>query len=112
MEEYIGLLRQRRAVVRNRGIEADEQIGIALDELHQHGITEQALSDYEPDDEESGDDFLNDRFYPPSSDRIYSDNGISDSYASSCNSYSEFRASSAITSVQPDEPVLKLPHSA
>lgn len=72
-------------MVRNRGVEADEQMGMALGVLHQQGITEQALSDYEPDDEDE-DEFLNDRFYPPSSDLTQSDGVLSDIYPSSNNS--------------------------
>lgn len=86
VEQYIGLLRQKRAVVRNRGVEADEQMGVALDNLHQHGISETALSDYEPDEEDCEDEFLNHQFYPPSSDQIYSDNILSDTYTSNGNS--------------------------
>lgn len=72
-------------MVRNRRVEADEQMGMALDVLHQQGITEQPLSDYEPDDEDE-DDFLNDHSHPPSSDLTQSDDVLSDFYISSNDS--------------------------
>ncbi|KZP16013.1 hypothetical protein FIBSPDRAFT_958356 [Athelia psychrophila] len=109
VEQYVGLLRQKRAVVRNQGREADEQMGVALDKLHQHGLAEQALSDCEPDDEDCEDNFLNSRFQPPSSDHIYTDNAISDT--SSCGSNSGSHISSPITSIHPDGSVKKS-HSA
>lgn len=103
VEEYIGLLRQKRAVMRNHAAEADEQMGVALHQLHLHGITEQALSDCELGGEDFEDEWLDYRFLPPSSDYVYSDNVLSDTYASSSNGGSDASDnSSPVTSFQPD----------
>lgn len=82
-------------------------MGVALYQLHQHGMTEQALSDCEPDDGKCEDELLNYRFYPPSSDNV-----LSDTYTSSSDGDSEASdTSSPIISFQPDESVKQL-HSA
>ena len=86
VEEYAGLLRQKRAVIRNRRTEADEQMGMALDIMRQHGVTEQVVESDDEDDQGSDIAFLNDRYHPPTSDFVNSDDGLSDTYRSECSS--------------------------
>lgn len=84
VEEYIGLLRQKRALIQNRGAEADEQMGMALNVLHQLGITEQAMSSCENGEDSAQCDinFHDDCFHPPSSNFIDSDGILSDTHPS------------------------------
>lgn len=87
-------------MIQNRGEETDEQMGMALDTLHQHGITEHASSDCEIGKEDNEDGFLNDGFQPPSSDRIYSDSDIPDCYSCSDGSDYDSDTPSHITSTK------------
>lgn len=61
-------------MVQNCADEADEQMGVALDILHQHGITEHILSDCEDDDH---DILPNTHFLHPSSDALCPDSEFS-----------------------------------
>ncbi|KAF7965590.1 hypothetical protein HWV62_42687 [Athelia sp. TMB] len=86
VEEYAGLLRQKRAVIRNRRAEADEQMGMALDIMRQHGVNERVVESDDEYDQDSDIAFLNDRYHPPTSDFVNSDDGLSDTYRSECSS--------------------------
>jgi len=45
MEEYLGLLREKRALIQVRVSEADEQLGMVRDALDSDGIAEISQSD-------------------------------------------------------------------
>lgn len=75
LEETLGLLRAKHAILQCREVDANEQVGRARDTLHRHGITEVSQSDDEGDgDNHPGylgyshtfDD--DEAHYPPSSD--------------------------------------------
>lgn len=85
LEEYMGLLRTKQAILVNREIAANEHIGHVRDVLDQSGITEFSQSDDEEDNSESYQHaFLTDKaHYPPVSDLPAFDDGDSsdsDSY--------------------------------
>lgn len=82
IEQYLGLLRNKRAIVQNRSADADEQMGYAMDILHQNHIPEESLSDYEDDADGSSTYHC----LPPSSDIRISDAGSSNSSCSDSES--------------------------
>lgn len=75
VEEYIGVLRHKQAIAQNCVKVADEQMGMALDILHQHGIAEQTVFNCEDED----DILLSYNLFPPSSDANLSSSANSDS---------------------------------
>lgn len=84
VEEYIGLLRHKHAMIQNRAEVADEQMGIALDILHQHGIAEQTVSDCE--DEDDIDILLSHNLFHRHSDPVSSDTDLSSNAESDSDS--------------------------
>lgn len=76
IEEYLGLLRNKQAIVQNRYADADQQMGYAMDILYQNHIPEQSLSDYE--------DGMDDDLPPPSD--VIPDGGSSNGSCSDSDS--------------------------
>jgi len=71
MEELMGLLRAKHAILQSRETDADEQIGHVLDVLEQSGIAQFSQSDDEDDAEGEGyhhSYFADKAHYPPTSD--------------------------------------------
>lgn len=69
MEEFMGLLRAKHAILQSREADADEQIGHVRDILEQSGIAEFSQSDDEDDTEGYHHSYFADEAqYPPSSD--------------------------------------------
>ena len=69
-EEYLGLLREKRAIIQTRVSDVEEKIGIAREVLDSDGIPEISLSD---DEDASSSD------YPPSSDFMVMETSSADS---------------------------------
>jgi len=68
MEEYLGILREKRAVIQLTLTAADDQIGVVGDALDSSGIPETSLSDDDNDDNDSDDNDDFDGIPPFSSD--------------------------------------------
>ena len=69
-EEYLGLLREKRAIIQTRVSNAEEKIGMAQEVLDSNGIPEISLSD---------DEDANSSDYPPSSDFMATETSSADS---------------------------------